>query len=278
MDYIFKSHIANAIFQLFSADKEFKTPESKQVYSIIWNRGNDANIVVDGIIHKLSTHNILTLTPSQNFKTDQGNSDLLIFQFNENFYCVGEHDKEISCIGFIFYGTSDNIVITLSETEQHTFNLLLEMFVEEFQNQDNIQGEMLTILLKRLIIKCTRLAKLQQYGDQIEEGQYELIRQFNIAVEIHFREQHNVSFYAELLHKSPKTLANLFAKASPQSPIQLIHSRIITEARRQILFSGKSIKEIAFELHFPDIQSFSRFFKLKVGQAPNDFKKGKTNK
>ncbi|HET9057832.1 MAG TPA: helix-turn-helix domain-containing protein [Chitinophagaceae bacterium] len=186
-----------------------------------------------------------------------------------------KHDKEVSCIGYIFYGTANITTILLDQREQKKFEILFEMIVEEFQTKDNIQGEMLTILLKRLIIKCTRLARTQQYGDTPENATHSIIRQFNILVEINFKTEHAVNFYAKQLNIAAKSLTNIFSTAKLPNPLTVIHNRLLTEARRQILFSDKPIKEIAYELNFTDIQSFSRFFKSKQGVSPINFKKSK---
>jgi AraC-like DNA-binding protein len=76
-----------------------------------------------------------------------------------------------------------------------------------------------------------------------------------------------------MLNKSPKTLSNLFKKYNEKSPLQVIQNRTILEARRLLRYSDKSIKEIAYEIGYEDIQSFSRFFKKVEGISPSDFKK-----
>jgi AraC family transcriptional activator of pobA len=74
-----------------------------------------------------------------------------------------------------------------------------------------------------------------------------------------------------MLNKSPKTLSNLFRKISDKSPLQFIHSRRMLEARRLLLHSTSSIKEVAYELGFEDLQTFSRFFKREEGKSPTAF-------
>lgn len=233
-------------------------------------------MLIDGIDFTLKRNSILTLTPSHRFSILKGNANLLLLQFNESFYCVEKHDREVSCIGYIFYGSSNIKAILLSREEQKKFSLLIEIIEEEFQNKDNIQGEMLTVLLKRLIIKCTRLARKQHYGEIAEESNHSIVRQFNILVEVNFKEQHTVKFYADNLNLSPKNLSKILSGARQPNPIALIHKRLLVEASRQILYSNKTIKEIAYELNFTDVQTFSRFFKLKQGISPQNFRQGKT--
>jgi AraC family transcriptional regulator, transcriptional activator of pobA len=82
-----------------------------------------------------------------------------------------------------------------------------------------------------------------------------------------------VQYYAALLNKSPKTIANLFTANSTKTPLQVIHERIITEGKRLLLYTDKSVKEIANELGFADLTHFSKFFKNQTNQSPTDFHK-----
>ena len=63
-----------------------------------------------------------------------------------------------------------------------------------------------------------------------------------------------------MLHKSPKTLSNIFSTCKLPSPLRVIHERVEAEAKRLLLYSNKSAKEIADILGFEDQASFSRFF------------------
>ena len=79
-------------------------------------------------------------------------------------------------------------------------------------------------------------------------------------------------YYANLLHKSPKTLSIIFSICKLPSPLRIIHERIETEAKRLLLYSTKSSKEIAILLGFEDQSSFSRFFKNMTGQSTVQFR------
>ena len=57
------------------------------------------------------------------------------------------------------------------------------------------------------------------------------------------------------------------------SPLRIIHERVEAEAKRLLLYSSKSAKEIAEILGFEDISAFSRFFKNMTGESITDYKK-----
>ena len=79
--------------------------------------------------------------------------------------------------------------------------------------------------------------------------------------------------YADLMFKSPKTLSNTFKKLRNQSPLHMIQERIILEAKRQLYYTEKPIKEITYELGFSEPAQFSRLFKNTTGLSPSDFQK-----
>jgi AraC family transcriptional regulator, transcriptional activator of pobA len=252
-------------------DKYFFKNRSERFLTIAWNRGEEQTVWVDEVAYNFPKNTILALMVNQSFRFENP-TDLVSWQFNREFYCIVDHDREVSCVGFLFYGMRDLLFINLDEKNATRLDLLVKVFADEFETQDNIQGEMLRMMLKRLIILVTRLAKEQSLEPPMKESDFDIVRKFNIAVENHYKTKHQVQEYADLLNKSPKTLSNLFSIYNQKSPLHIIHERLSLEARRLLIYTDKSTKEIAFELGFEEVAHFSRFFKKQIGQAPTDFK------
>lgn len=145
---------------------------------------------------------------------------------------------------------------------------MFRIFKEEFETKDHIQGEMLRVLLKRLLIKSIRLVTGKSDHSKLSAAQLELVRRYHILVEQHFKEKHQVAQYAELLFKSPKTLSNLFKKTNDASPLKIINERIVLEAKRLLLFSNMNADEIGYELGYKEASHFSKFFKTHTGFPP----------
>lgn len=247
-------------------DKELSFP-----LLFLWTLDEITNIKFEGTPFQLKKNTILCLTEFHKIEFKDVNIARLI-KFNREFYCVLDHDKEVSCRGILFYGANQLPFFQIPEDELEKFDTLWKMFGIEMQSKDELQLEMLQTMLKRFIILCTRIYKSQNNFHLLEDKEIDIVKDFNFLVEQHFKTKHTVQEYADMLNKSPKTLSNLFAKLSEQTPLQIIHNRKLIEARRLLKYSNYSIKEIAYELGFEDIQTFSRFFKKLEKITPSEFK------
>ena len=278
MQKIYHNTKDNAYFALSKLipGKSLPKVESNELYKILWLRKGNIQILIDGIIYQVKENEILFLTPLHNWELNSPTDHLINLEFNREFYCIQQHDHEVSCYGYLFFGSSEVPIVQLEPVEVQSFDLLLQVMLEEFENTDHIQGEMLQVLLKRFLIKSTRLARRTLENPQINQDKLDLIRQYNVLVEMHFKSKHKVAEYASILNKSPKTISNLFREYNNKTPLQVIQDRIALEAKRMLLYSNRTSKEVAFELGFEDAAHFSRFFKKSVGKRPSEYKKTAT--
>lgn len=234
--------------------------------------GKQQRLTVDGVDYTFRENMLVAIGIFQAYLLEHS-EDVICWRYNRNFYCIADHDHEVSCIGLLFYGASDIMLLETTAEEQQKFSLLYQVFEDEFRTHDTIQGEMLRVLLKRLIILLTRLAKKQYIIDKsITGGDLDLVRRFNVLVEQNFRKYHRVTSYAGMLNKSPKTISNFFRLYNAKTPLEVIHDRINLEARRLLLYTEKTIKEIAYELGFEEHTHFSNFFRKHNGISPTHFR------
>ena len=249
----------------------FSRDRFNKYFTIAWNPADDQTVTIDGTEHKFPANSLLTLLFDQSF-TFENSAGIIAWQFNREFYCIIDHDSEVSCVGFLFSNT-DHLFVKLNDQAQQKLRLLSDIFIEEFKTSDNIRNEMLLVLLKRLVMYVTMLAK-SGYAPvkKLQDERLHVIRKFNLLVEANFKTGHTVSFYAEQLCKAPKTLSNLFAIFNQKTPSQIIQERIMVEAKRLLFYTDRSVKDITFELGFEDVSYFSNFFKKNAHVSPSVFR------
>ncbi|SEA47236.1 AraC-type DNA-binding protein [Arachidicoccus rhizosphaerae] len=235
--------------------------QPEPINTFVFNQGRAQIVMIDEVAYTMPPNCILPLVGGQHFVFEHPET-LTAWQFNREFYCIVDHDAEVGCVGFLFYGIQHPMFITLSKEELAEISHLKKVFAEELLLSDHFQGEMLRTLLKRVIIQTTRIAKRQSVGYQAaSEEKMDLVRKFALLLEGNYKTHHDVGFYASLLNKSPKTLSNVFLLYKQPAPSVIIRSRILLEAKRYLNYTDKTAKEIAYELGFDSPAHFSRFFK-----------------
>ena len=279
MSLQYKYNKFNARLNLLLSNNSFKQNhfikgEGAALYTIVWNKGKEKIIIIDEIEYDFKANTILPLMTDQCFVFDNA-EDIVVWQFNREFYCVVNNDAEVGCVGFLFYGLTSTMFISLEEEQIRELHQIQELFEKEFVNDEEIKEPMLRMLLVSLIIRLTRLAKKQYINIEIEDKKFDLLRKYNLLVETHYRKERQVQFYAAQLNKSPKTISNIFAIYSKKTPLQIIHDRIILEAKRLFYYTDKSVKEISNDLGFDNAANFSSFFKNYTSQNPSDLRKAK---
>ena len=98
------------------------------------------------------------------------------------------------------------------------------------------------------------------------------ITQLRALVDEFFRREHQLGFYAEKLGMTVDRLNDHVKRATGVTAGHLIRQRVLTEAKRQLVFSAQPIQDIAQELAFSDPSHFARFFRKHTGTTPHEFR------
>lgn len=94
-------------------------------------------------------------------------------------------------------------------------------------------------------------------------------------IEEHFRKERQIGFYAERLAMTPDRLNDHVKRATGITVGHLIRQRVLTEAKRALVFTNQAIHEIAYDLDFSDPSHFARFFRKQTGSTPHGFREGR---
>jgi AraC family transcriptional regulator, transcriptional activator of pobA len=100
----------------------------------------------------------------------------------------------------------------------------------------------------------------------------QLLARFRSLIEAEFRSNLSIPKYAQALRVSEVRLRNACLRAAGQPPIQLVHARILLEAKRQLVYTVMPVTEVAYTLGFDDPTYFTRFFTRRVGVSPRQYR------
>ncbi len=248
--------------------------EISDYYKIYWIEDGSGTYRIDFEEFTIDGSGIFCLSPGQVF-TIESEKVKTAFQiaFDKDFYCVETHGKEIACNGLLFNNVHRATAVSVKEEEKVVFQNLVNQMISEIENKGSSHRDMLETYLRMFLIQTLRLVDTQEAEVQeVTHQQDQLAQDFIALVEKHFRQEHTVTGYAEKLFVAPKSLTKRLKVLDYPSPSQIIKDRLVLEAKRQLKFSTKTVKEIAFELGFEDPAYFSRLFSKNAGNSPAQYR------
>lgn len=254
----------------------FHKPEQIDTYSIYWIKEGSGVYHIDFESYEFDGNVLFFLSPGQVFSVESEKiKSAYQLNFVPDFYCIQTHDKEISCNGVLFNNVYETPLVKPCPKDIQKLDFILQNLIEEFNMSEAAQHDMLQTYLKQFIIHSVRMKK--EYHLVKEASETKLFKDFSVLVDQNFKTLHSVTDYAQRLGVSPKSLTKHFQKIGIQTPSDYIKQRLITEAKRQLIYSGETVKQIAYDLGFNDAAYFTRFFKKIELQSPLQFKKAYKN-
>jgi AraC family transcriptional regulator, transcriptional activator of pobA len=128
-------------------------------------------------------------------------------------------------------------------------------------------------LLVLIAVGVARLAASQaRTGDVTLQPADTAVAQLRAMVDEHFRSERQLGFYAEKLAMTVDRLNDHVKRATGVTAGHLIRQRLLTEAKRQLVFTAQPIHDISKELAFADPSHFARFFRKQTGTTPHEFR------
>ena len=98
------------------------------------------------------------------------------------------------------------------------------------------------------------------------------VARLRALVDEFFRKERQLGFYAEQLGMTIDRLNDHVKRATGVTAGHLVSQRVLSEAKRQLVFTAQPIQDIANELAFSDPSHFARFFRKHTGTTPHEFR------
>lgn len=172
----------------------------------------------------------------------------------------------------------DHLVASPRPIDMDTDTSLLKQQIEWLAtdleaNQDHALAAAVVSVALRLF---ARHALQRHPTDNADSGRRHLAESFVVSVEQNIG-QRTVAWHAKQIGASTRTIARATVDALGQRPKEVIDSRVMLEARRQLAWSDDDIGTVARRLRFSDKSNFTKFFRLHTGTSPSDFRENVQN-
>ncbi|MGM9678574.1 MAG: helix-turn-helix domain-containing protein [Bacteroidaceae bacterium] len=99
-----------------------------------------------------------------------------------------------------------------------------------------------------------------------------ILQNFIINLMSRYKEHREIAYYAHLQNLTPRYFSSVIKEKSSRTPQQWVVQMVVNSVKQTLLYTPKSIKEIAEEFHFANQSFLGKYFKEYVGMSPKDFR------
>jgi AraC-like DNA-binding protein len=184
--------------------------------------------------------------------------------------------KTIKHYDFWDYSLSE--ALFLSAKEEATITTIVLAIEQEYQSTiDRFSKQIIASHVENLLTYADRFYNRQfitreKSNHQVLEQVETLLHEYFNRPDLLERGLPTVRYVAEHLNTSPKYLSNLLRVLTGQNTQQHIHDKLIAKAKERLATTTLTISEIAYELGFEHLPSFSKLFKTKTSLSPLEFR------
>jgi AraC family transcriptional regulator, transcriptional activator of pobA len=166
-------------------------------------------------------------------------------------------------------------VIPLDQVGRHVEALMPLFLAIERETQVQDIGQM-AVGLSLLTALCVQVARLSHNKalstSTLPSRKTQRVEKFRALVDENFKRHLPISIYAGQLGITPGQLSRLCREVLGLSSLDVINTRLIHEAQRELIYTTRSVKQLADALGFADETYFGRFFRKHAGLSPREFR------
>lgn len=246
------------------------TPHRTNFYHVFLFDNCQPTHYVDFEKIKIQPYTLLFIDKDRVHQFDQLlNYEGRILIFTEDFFS----DTKFLRSSILFNDLSNQATIKLNQKSIQPFIRLCDNITEELSlPNDEAKHFILKNHLHNFLLLAEREKRNQGFGDVKKGADLDYTLLFRDLLETNFTKLKAVNDYSSQLFISEKRLGQATSKILGKTPKEIINERILLEAKRFLVYSHRTIKEIGQDLGFEDPAYFVRYFKKNSETTPVEFR------
>lgn len=253
---------------------DFYSISMKKNFHIKMRYGHQPHDFNNGALHFMAPGQVLTIE----YEKDQvHNPSGWMILFHPDLLWHTSLAKNIKRYEFFNYDVNE--ALHLSDKEESIITGIARNIEQEYySNIDKFSQNVIVAQIELLLTYSERFYQRQFITRKISN--HEILNRFEDLLNQHFNSGAlaqqglpTVTFIADSLNVSPNYLSDLLKSLTGQSTQQHLHDKLIGLAKEKLSTTNISVSEIAYDLGFEHLASFSKLFKAKTNLSPLEFRK-----
>lgn len=274
---MFREDIKKKGFGFFSVEEFIAvnndSPEinTSNYFFIVCALEKSLRYTICGREHELPVNHVLYIGINKTFKViDIQDDENLIIVFSSDFYERSLYDAQLLNSELFFRPDPyvSLIPIPISAMKKDV-SYKLKTHRENNTGLDTIVIHNVIEMLITDGLTQLKSFPLKTIDDPVE---LEILNKFQILLQHHYKDEKQVTFYAERLYITPKQLSTIAEKITGKRAKEMIIEKVVQESLRLLRHSMFTISEISEKLGFDNDSNFSLFFKKHYGIPPSEYR------
>lgn len=252
----------------FNLDKRYKT----NFFEFYFFRKAEGYMLLAGRKIILHPNMVLVISPFQlqEWHVDLDKLDYTFLIFQEEFINNFLSDKYFMYRLLYCYQHDYPTFFDMSTEEMAPLLSQLLQMKKELRNPIADSYHMIVACLYQFLLLLNRFYA-NRFDLPFDPPLNNYVYQYKELLEKNISEKTRVADYAEMMNISRVTLNKAVMREFGLSAVHLLKQRLLQEVKSDLLFTGLSVKEIAYRLHFSESNHLMRFFKQMTGQTISEF-------
>ena len=259
-------------FEMFrvrsGVDSAYQEPQRHRFYQLIWIEDGGGEHEIDFTPYPLTARRIYVVAPGQVHQWHENRFQGRIILFNEALLGAGARERLLFGSGLFNAPNAVPFIETGPELPADLANLI-DLIEREYRSEAT-DWTLVRPLLTAFLHLLTRIAR--RGSPLAGHRQSERIARLLTLIVEHYIVEHSPEFYGAALALSAKRVNQLARQFLGRTILQLVHDRLVLEARRDLSLTTREVQDIGHRLGFDDPSYFSRFFRRETGYTPNEFR------
>lgn len=246
-------------------------PHRHDFYMLLYITQGGGDHTIDFVKYRITPRSFFLMTPGQvhSWNLKAGTEGYIIF-FTPAFYEPGQTDRHLLDFPF-FHSLHPGALVQLKREQAAVPDFVIGEMSREYKAPEALDMRLLRSYLDVVLLTLARHYKADQTNEASLVTTFKL-RKLEELINQHYRTLRQPHEYADLMNLSASYLNTLCKQNLGKTLSDLIHERVILEARRFFAFSDLTVNQVADALQFTEASYFIRFFKKETGLTPEQFR------
>lgn len=253
--------------------KYLRIPAKVQSGFFILCEKGTMNVTVNANDYTIHANDLITLPPNCFMEIHEFSPDVHLY-----FACFSSKIIEsvnlIKSTEHLLPVIMENPVIALSPRDAHSYILFYQSSIFAYSSsRSRVNKEIIKAVFTMFIQGATEIYKKKKdWNLPLQARKHEVYQDFMKLLMKNYSTHHSAAFYAKQLGLSLPHFCTTIKKATGKTPLEVIASVILMEAKAQLKSTHHPVKNIALALGFGNLSFFNKFFKQHVGITPQEYR------